>query len=80
MGMSFQLEVEVLTNGEEKRVGENQFCLIKKGYHLYPLDVPIVVKRSHEDVPIGEGIIERLELGEKKTTIHYRLLKLNTTN
>lgn len=80
MGMSLQLEIAVLTNGEEKRIGENQFCLIKTGYHLYPLDVPILIKRTEDEVPIGEGIIERIELGDEKTTIYYRLLKLNTTN
>jgi len=53
---------------------------VKKGYYLFPLDVPILIKRTEEDVPVGEGVIERLELGEQETVLYYRLLKLKTTN
>lgn len=80
MGMPLQLEVEVMTYGKEERLGENRFRLVKKGYYLFPLDVPILIKRTEEDVPVGEGVIERLELGEQETVLYYRLLKLKTTN
>lgn len=80
MGMSLQMEIEILTNGEEKRIRDNEFQLVLEGYHLYPLDIPIVIKRLADDVPSGEGIIDRLELFSGKTTIHYRLIKLITTN
>lgn len=80
MGMPFELQTMIITNGFENRLDQNFFELVKDGYHLYPLHVPIPVKRSIDGDLTGEGIIQKLELSEGKTTIIYELLKLKSIN
>lgn len=80
MAMSIQIESFINTYGKEKRTEENNFELILDGYHLYPMDVPIYVKRRESDTPVGEGIIKSLLLSEGKTKIVYTLTALKSIN
>jgi len=80
MGMPFELQTMIVTNGKEKRLEQNFFELKKEGYLLYPLHIAIPVKRSKEGELTGEGIIQKLELYDGKTTIIYELLKLKNIN
>ncbi|MCU9594744.1 DUF2584 domain-containing protein [Caldibacillus thermolactis] len=80
MAMSVQIESCIITEGKEKRVKENNFELILDGYHLYPMDVSIPVKRGETKEPIGEGIIRSLLFSKEKTTIVYTLATLKNIN
>lgn len=48
MGMPFELNTLIVTKGREKRVEENLFLLEKEGYRLYPIDIPIDVRKTLE--------------------------------
>ncbi|WAA11785.1 DUF2584 family protein [Fervidibacillus halotolerans] len=80
MAMPFELEIEIVTEGKEKRLNDNNFQLLKEGYHLYPLNTPLKVKRFLDHNPVGEGVIYKMELSDGITTIQYKLTTLHTTN
>ncbi|WAA10056.1 DUF2584 family protein [Fervidibacillus albus] len=80
MVMPFQFEIEIVTEGKEKRLDDNNFQLIKEGYHLYPLNIPLKVKRFFDQNPVGEGIIFKMEFSDGITTIQYQLTALNNIN
>ncbi|MCM3477501.1 DUF2584 family protein [Caldifermentibacillus hisashii] len=80
MGMPVQLESVIVITGKETRLKENYFQIVKEGYHLFPLDTSLIVKRMEDDEIIGSGVINKLEWSEGKTTIIYRLTALKTIN
>ncbi|MGM7682205.1 DUF2584 domain-containing protein [Cytobacillus sp. Hm23] len=80
MGMPLELNTMIVTKGKEKRLGENIFTLEKTGYRLYPLDIPLEVKRTIGGDLSGEGVIDKVELENNKTVITYRLISLHSTN
>lgn len=80
MGMPLELQTIIVTKGKEKRVKENTFILEKQGYRLYPLHIPIEVKKMKESDPSGTAIIDSLKWENQKTMISYRLVSLYTTN
>lgn len=78
--MSIQIESLIQTRGKEKRTEDNNFELVLDGYHLYPMDVPIPVKRGEADVPLGEAVIKSLLFSQGKTKIIYTLTALKNIN
>lgn len=80
MGMPLELNTMIVTKGRETRQANNEFVLIKEGYRLYPLDIPIEVKKTIASESSGEGIIKKIEWSEEKTRITYRLISLHSTN
>lgn len=80
MGMPLELNTMIVTKGKEVRIEENTFQLMKDGYRLYPIDVPVEVRKSIESDPTGTGIIQKVELADGKTVITYTLISLNSTN
>ena len=80
MGMSMHFENVILTNGDEKRLDNNDFQLVKEGYHFYPMDTALLVKRNNYTMAVGEGIIKKLQFEDRKTTIVYKLTVLKGTN
>lgn len=80
MGMPLELNTLIVTKGREKRVGENTFTLIKEGYRLYPIDIPLDVRKTLESDTNGTAIIKKIELENNQTTIYYDLVSLNSTN
>lgn len=80
MGMPLELNTLIVTKGKEKRINENMFILEKEGYRLYPLNIPIEVRKTKESETNGIAMINKLELENETTTITYQLLSLNTTN
>lgn len=80
MGMPLELNTMIVTKGREERLGENLFLLEKDGYRLYPIEIPIDVRKTIESDSNGTGLIKRIEWKNKKTTITYELVTLNTTN
>jgi hypothetical protein len=80
MGMPFELNTMIVTKGLEKRVKENLFTLTKEGYRLYPLDIPLEVRRLKDTDSNGAAIIKKMKLEKNMTTITYELISLNSTN
>lgn len=80
MGMPFELNTMVVTKGREIRLEENLFLLEKKGYRLYPIDIPLEVKKEIEGDASGTGIIKKVEWQNESTYITYQLVSLYSTN
>jgi hypothetical protein len=80
MGMPLELNTMIVTKGREKRLEENLFLLEKEGYRLYPIDIPIDVRRTIDSDSNGTAVIQRVEWEDSKTVITYQLISLNSTN
>ncbi|HEY2422281.1 MAG TPA: DUF2584 domain-containing protein [Neobacillus sp.] len=80
MGMPLELNTMVVTKGREKRVEENLFLLEKSGYRLYPIEIPIEVKKTIDSDSNGMALIKKVEWQKGSTTITYQLISLNSTN
>lgn len=80
MGMPLELNTMIVTKGREQRIEENLFLLEKEGYRLYPIDIPIDVRRTIESDSSGTGIIKKVEWQNSLTSITYQLISLNSTN
>jgi hypothetical protein len=80
MGMPLELQTLIVTKGKEKRVKDNLFILEKDGYRLYPLDVPLEVRRTLQSEASGQAVVRKLELGDNRTIVTYELVALHSTN
>ncbi|MDQ0158004.1 DUF2584 domain-containing protein [Robertmurraya andreesenii] len=80
MGMPLELNTMIVTKGRETRLDENLFTLVKEGYRLYPLDIPIEVKRTIDGDSSGIAEIRKVEWENNTTTIYYQLISLYSTN
>ncbi len=80
MGMPLELNTMIVTKGREKRVEENVFLLEKEGYRLYPIEIPIDVRKTMDSDSSGTALIKQVELQNNTTTITYQLISLNSTN
>jgi hypothetical protein len=80
MGMPLELNTMIVTKGREKRVEENLFLLEKEGYRLYPIDIPIDVRKTIDSESNGIAVIKKVEWQNKQTILTYQLISLNTTN
>ncbi|MBM4762645.1 DUF2584 domain-containing protein [Bacillus sp. B15-48] len=80
MGMPFELNTMIVTKGREERVMENLFRLEKNGYRLYPIDIPLEVKKTIDGVTSGTAQIKKVEWTEEKTIITYQLISLYSTD
>ncbi|MCM3569682.1 DUF2584 domain-containing protein [Neobacillus mesonae] len=80
MGMPLELNTLIVTKGREQRIEENLFVLEKEGYRLYPIEIPIEVRKTLDSISNGSALIKKLEWEHNKTTITYQLISLNSTN
>lgn len=80
MGMPLELNTLIITKGRESRIGENMFTLVKEGYRLYPIDIPVEVRKTLESDTNGTAIIRKIELEGNQTLLHYELVSLNSIN
>lgn len=80
MGMPLELNTMIVTKGKEQRLQENLFQLQKDDYRLYPMQIPLEVKKTITSETIGIATIEKLEWEKGKTKITYQLIALNSTN
>jgi hypothetical protein len=80
MGMPLEFNTMIVTKGREKRVEENVFLLEKEGYRLYPIEIPIDVRKTIDSDSSGTALIKKVELQNNSTTITYQLISLNSTN
>jgi hypothetical protein len=80
MGMPLELNTMIVTKGREKRVKENVFLLEKEGFRLYPIEIPIDVRKTMDSDSSGTAVIKKVEWQNSSTTITYQLISLNSTN
>lgn len=80
MGMPLELNTLIVTKGNEQRVNENQFTLQKAGYRLYPIEIPLEVKKTLQSDTTGMAIIKKVVWENEKTVISYQLQSLKSTN
>lgn len=52
----------------------------KDGYRLYPLDVPLEVRRTLQSEASGIAVVKKLEWEDNRTTVTYELVSLYSTN
>lgn len=80
MGMPLELNTMIVTKGREKRIQENLFVLEKEGLRLYPMEIPIDVRKTIESDSNGTAVIKKVEWQNNSTTLTYQLVSLNSTN
>jgi len=80
MGMPLELNTIIVTKGREERIEENLFVLVKEGYRLYPIEIPIDVRKTIESDSSGTALIKKMEWQQDSTTLTYQLVSLNSTN
>lgn len=80
MGMPLELNTLIVTKGREQRLDENNFSLVKEGYRLYPIDIPLEVRRTLDSETNGTALIKKVEWEKNQTKITYRLVSLHSTN
>jgi hypothetical protein len=80
MGMPLELNTMIVTKGREQRVEENVFLLEKEGYRLYPIEIPIDVRKTMDSDSSGTAVIKKVEWQSSITTLTYQLISLNSTN
>jgi hypothetical protein len=80
MGMPFELNTMIVTKGRETRVEENLFLLEKEGYRLYPIEIPIDVRKTIESDTSGTAVIKKVEWQNNSTKITYQLVSLYSPN
>jgi len=80
MGMPMELNTMIVTKGREEREEENIFQLKKEGYRLYPIDIPLDIRKTIESESSGVAVIQKVEWQNEATTITYKLISLKSTN
>jgi hypothetical protein len=80
MGMPLEFQTLIVTKGKEKRVKDNLFILEKEGYRIYPIDIPLEVRRTLQSEASGQAVVKKLELSDNRTIVTYELISLHSTN
>ncbi|MGM9923125.1 MAG: DUF2584 domain-containing protein [Bacillus sp. (in: firmicutes)] len=80
MGMPLELNTMIVTKGNEERLNSNDFILIKDGYRLYPLEVPLDIRKTMHSESIGTAVIKKVVWENSKTKITYELTSLHSVN
>ncbi|WP_026561787.1 DUF2584 domain-containing protein [Bacillus sp. J37] len=80
MGMPVEFNTMIVTKGRETRIDENTFELLKEGYRIYPIDIPVEVRKTKSGEMTGQAIVQKIELSNTNTILTYRLINLNSTN
>ena len=78
--MPVEFNTMIVTKGRETRIDENTFELLKEGYRIYPIDIPLEVRKTKSGEMTGQAIVQKLELSNTNTILTYRLINLNSTN
>ncbi|MDN4073189.1 MULTISPECIES: DUF2584 domain-containing protein [Fictibacillus] len=81
MGMPLELNTIIVTKNKETRLESSNFYKLRKdGYRLYPLDIPLEIRKTRETKPVAIAKICELTWKEGATEITYELIDLNTVN
>ena len=78
--MPLELNTMIVTKGKEDRVGSNDFKLVKEGYRLYPLHIPVPVHKTISGERIGTGVIKKVVWENDHTELLYELTSLHSVN
>ena len=78
--MPLELNTMIVTKGREQRLEENLFLLEKEGYRLYPIDIPIDIRRTIDADSRGTAKIMKVEWEGNSTKITYELISLYSPN
>ncbi|WP_347860515.1 DUF2584 family protein [Salimicrobium sp. PL1-032A] len=82
MATPFSMRWVLVTEGKERRLdpNDNLFEVVFDGYHLFPMNEHLEVRRHEKSDQIGTADIEQLSLKDGKTLCHYRLVSLYSVN
>ncbi|MCL6585668.1 MAG: DUF2584 domain-containing protein [Anoxybacillus sp.] len=80
MGMPLEFQTMIVTKGKEQRVKDNLFLLEKEGYRIYPIDIPLEVKRTLQSEASGQAVVKKIELANNRTIVTYELISLHSIN
>ena len=80
MGMPMELNTLIVTKANEKRVEDNLFILKKEGYRLYPIEIPVDIRKTLDGESRGTALIKKVEWENNSTTITYEFISLNSSN
>ncbi|MDM5199158.1 DUF2584 domain-containing protein [Fictibacillus enclensis] len=81
MGMPMELNTMIVTKNKEIRLkSSNLYTLTKEGYRLYPLDIPLEIRKTKETKPVAIAKINEMTWKNGQTELTYELLDLNTVN
>ncbi|WP_338472013.1 DUF2584 domain-containing protein [Niallia sp. XMNu-256] len=75
MGMPLELNTMIVTKGKEDKVGDNEYVLKKQDYRLYPLDIPIEIKKTIDSEKSAKAMIKKVVWENNITTITYQLIR-----
>lgn len=78
--MPLELNTMIVTKDREKTIDEKTFSLVKQDYRLYPLNIPVEVRRTVDSKPTAMAKIKKLEWKNEHTTIVYEIMSLDTAN
>lgn len=80
MGMPLEFQTMIVTKGKEKRIENNLFLLEKEGYRIYPINIPLEVKRTLQSETSGQAVVKKIELANNRTIVTYELVSLQSIN
>lgn len=80
MGMPLELNTMIVTKGKEERINSNDFSLVKSGYRLYPMEIPVEIRKTKHGELIGTGIIKQVVWENDSTKLTYELTSLHSVN
>ncbi len=78
--MPLELNTMIVTKGNEQRINSNDFSLIKSGYRLYPMEIPIDIRKTMHGESIGTAVIKKVVWENDSTHITYELTSLHSVN
>ena len=78
--MPMELNTLIVTKANEKRVEDNLFILKKEGYRLYPIEIPVDIRKTLDGESRGTALIKKVEWEKNTTTITYEFISLNSSN
>ncbi|MED4453143.1 DUF2584 family protein [Metabacillus fastidiosus] len=80
MGMPMEFNTMIVTKGNEKQIQENVFQLKKEGLRIYPMNIPIEVRKIIESETIGQALVIKIELENEQTVITYKFITGQNTH
>ncbi|WP_181220059.1 DUF2584 domain-containing protein [Bacillus subtilis] len=80
MGMPVEFNTLIVTKGKEVRIDENIFTLEKDGYRVYPMEIPMDVRKTKFGEKSGTAEVQKLQWEEDRTIITYKLTSLHSVN
>ncbi|KIN34185.1 MULTISPECIES: DUF2584 domain-containing protein [Bacillus] len=80
MGMPIEFNTLIVTKGKEVRIDENIFTLEKDGYRVYPMEIPMDVRKTKFGEKSGTAEVQKLQWEDGRTLITYKLTSLHSVN